>query len=132
PGSFDVTFGDTIDAASRIAAASPNSAPTAREAMDLRYHVERGGRRRCRSEQGTPFGPQHAGPHRMIEKRLHRRPEALDVEEDDRLGVIAEGGAGPPLPTVLPRAEAAGRDHERVGERVHHRFSLMHRFDDVQ
>src|SRR5258706_16394042 len=103
-----------METGNRIAAASPSSAPTAREAMDLRYHVERSRRRRCRSEQRANLGAQHAFAHGVIEERLHRRPESADVEKHDRLGVIAELDAGQDLERFLEGAEPAGRDDERI------------------
>jgi len=83
-------------------------------------------------KQRTGLAPQHAHIDRVIEERLEPRPEPIDVEEHDRLGVIAEVQPGELLERLLERAEPAGRDDERVGELEQHRLALMHRVDDME
>ena len=64
---------------------------------------------------------------------LHERvPEAVDVEETDRLAVQRQGLPGPHLEELLERPEASGQGEECVRPVGHHRLALVHGVDDVQ
>ena len=61
-----------------------------------------------------------------------RPPEAVDVEQPDRLRVQAELRPRQLLEQLVERPEAARKRSEPVGELGHQRLSLVQRPDDVQ
>ena len=68
----------------------------------------------------------------MVEEGDHPVPEAVDVEQGERLGVIAERVPAPRLEQFVERADAAGNGDEGVGQLGHHRLALVHVGDDVE
>ena len=62
----------------------------------------------------------------MRQQRDQRLPEAVDVGEQDRLGVTAELLPGHLLDQFLQRADAAGKGDERIGVLEHQPFALVH------
>ena len=68
----------------------------------------------------------------MIHEGDHPVPEAGDVEQGERLGVIAERVPAPRLEQFVERADAAGHGDEGVGKVGHLRLALVHVGDEVQ
>jgi len=69
---------------------------------------------------------------RAVSERPEGRVVLRDVEDAARLAVKPELRPGDHLAELVPRAEAAGKHDERVGEISHELFALMHRLDDVK
>ena len=57
---------------------------------------------------------------------------AIDIEQAQRLVVIAELAPRPDLEQLLEGADAAGQRQERIASLGHHHLALVHRLDDVQ
>ncbi len=62
----------------------------------------------------------------MREQRKQRVPEAVEIEHQHRLSVLAELEPGELLDQLLERADAAGQRDERVGALEHLAFALVH------
>src|SRR5690606_26959434 len=68
----------------------------------------------------------------VVEQADEGIPELLDVDEHDRLAVLAELGPGHHLDGFLERPEAAGQRDEGVGLREHVPLALVHALGDDQ
>src|SRR5205085_7142233 len=69
---------------------------------------------------------------RMFDELDHAVPEAVDIEQAKRLGVIAERVPAPRLEQFVERPDAAGKREEGVGEVSHARLTLVHVGDGVE
>ena len=61
-----------------------------------------------------------------LEEVDQRVPEAADIDDQHRLGVLVELGPGHHLDDLLERADAAGQRHEGVGALEHDSLPLVH------
>src|SRR6266851_3949856 len=75
---------------------------------------------------------EHAFGDAEVEEDEERVVEAVDVEQQDGLGVELEGLPGKDLEHLLKGAEAAGKDEEGVGLFAHEGFAGVHRVGDVE
>src|SRR6185369_668844 len=69
---------------------------------------------------------------RMIDELDHAIPEAIDVQQTEGFGVIAERIPAPCLEQFIQRSDAAWKRKESIREIGHLRLALMHGVDRVK
>ena len=68
----------------------------------------------------------------MVHEAGQPVPEAMDVEQAEGLGVIAERVPGPGLEQLVERADPARQGDEAVAQLGHLRLALVHVGDGVK
>lgn len=97
------------------------------------FHLPEQGFRRIRNEKHRPVLPLYETfRYGAVEKPKQRIEISVDVQKSARLCMHAQLRPREDLDNLLDRSESARHGNECIGEVEHHRFSFVHRSDDVQ
>src|SRR5690348_5626398 len=88
--------------------------------------------RRGNEQLAATLGRKEALGGRLVDEFDEAVPEAFDVEQAERLLVVAERVPAPRLEEFVERSDPTRKREERVGKLGHPRLALVHRLDDVK